>query len=145
MTDTQELKPCPFCGSDDISLYEVPRRKNCCTIRCEDCVAEPRVFDAADTYAENRREAIKCWNTRAAPPEVCEKQNANGLPQSSLSEAGFTQEQVQKLVKLLEEILVSHHINYVPKTNDDWNYKQDLIERCKNFLTAVEKGKSDES
>ncbi len=46
-----ELKPCPFCGSDDVELH------GDAWVTCEDCGAET-------IYCETPEEAIGHWNKR---------------------------------------------------------------------------------
>jgi Lar family restriction alleviation protein len=68
----EELKPCPFCGSNAISLFNpncTPESKYCPTdhayplVRCQGCFTEVPGKDwdySGDT-------AIKAWNTRTQP------------------------------------------------------------------------------
>lgn len=49
-----ELKPCPFCGSDDLQNNGLE-----CRIRCVSCQAEIALWDGDD--------AIAAWNRRATP------------------------------------------------------------------------------
>ena len=51
-----ELKPCPFCGSEDTSI-EVVRPANKTTVRCENCLAVVSFYDTIE-------EAIAAWNRR---------------------------------------------------------------------------------
>lgn len=64
---SEELKPCPFCGSRRISLdwdlYDTDEgRRHRSRIRCLDCRLEPKIFK---THAEAR----SYWNARAQPAE----------------------------------------------------------------------------
>ena len=53
MTD-DEIKPCPFCGSNNIKIHV---GYNHSYIRCEDCIVSTRRF-------KNIPDAIDCWNRR---------------------------------------------------------------------------------
>lgn len=54
-----ELKPCPFCGSKDIGVYEI-RSENCSVfhyVLCRTCWAK--------SIADFKQEiAVKAWNRR---------------------------------------------------------------------------------
>lgn len=55
-----ELKPCPFCGGEDLDVHvgvSVGRRHECVTITCNDCVGS--------IYGGTEERAIEAWNTRA--------------------------------------------------------------------------------
>jgi len=54
MTDTPELKPCPFCGSTDVELF-VPQY----CVTCNGCGVHTSV-------CETRGDAISEWNRRAS-------------------------------------------------------------------------------
>jgi Lar family restriction alleviation protein len=56
-----KLKPCPFCGSEDIKCKDFSRTYDIWFIQCQDCGA---TFPHFDTEAE----AIEAWNTRHEPP-----------------------------------------------------------------------------
>ena len=58
---SEEIKPCPFCGSDNIKACEQPQ--DCgWFIRCENCFTEgPSPKDA--TYWDEQK-AIEIWNDR---------------------------------------------------------------------------------
>ena len=49
-----ELKPCPFCGGEDILFHEANRTYQA---DCRDC-------EASAQYAYSRKEAIANWNRR---------------------------------------------------------------------------------
>ena len=55
-----ELKPCPFCGSNNLSIESI-FMTNCpdrfCWIRCNNCTAEIK-------EPKLRDEAIEAWNRR---------------------------------------------------------------------------------
>jgi len=54
MTDTPELKPCPFCGSEaSASFFDVGRQNTCCSNESCDASGVPFSIDA--------------WNTRPIP------------------------------------------------------------------------------
>lgn len=50
----EELKPCPFCGSNDVTMYEVYPSSYA---RCRVCGAEGGLRDSHD-------EAAAAWNSR---------------------------------------------------------------------------------
>lgn len=52
----RELKPCPFCGSDDIALYGSVAK----FVMCKNCEAAVGVCEA-----ESADETIQRWNRRA--------------------------------------------------------------------------------
>lgn len=74
-----ELKPCPFCGGDDMAVsvdggvspgyVDVCQKYVCtCTISCERCHAEIHGYAASnitcDLYDRSVNEAAAAWNTR---------------------------------------------------------------------------------
>ena len=59
---SEELKPCPFCGSYNVRVCTIPsgykRNPRVWYVKCDDCESRgTRVFD--------KSEAIAAWNTRA--------------------------------------------------------------------------------
>jgi Lar family restriction alleviation protein len=59
---SEELKPCPFCGSTDEEVWQVDEY-----VKCNDCEAEgPWSFEQGET------EAVELWNRRADPLERLE-------------------------------------------------------------------------
>ena len=62
-----ELKPCPFCGGDDIKLYNSPvytgLDRDAWSVRCRDCDSRISVYDT-------KAEAIEKWNTRPEQPTL---------------------------------------------------------------------------
>ena len=74
MTDTPELKPCPFCGGPvSVGWFAIT-----CNINCDSCqysidteapeaVRESGADFTDALQAETKRAAITAWNTRAAP------------------------------------------------------------------------------
>ena len=50
----EKLKPCPFCGSDDVAMYELYPSSY---VRCRACGAEGSLCDSHD-------EAAAAWNSR---------------------------------------------------------------------------------
>ena len=55
---TEKLKPCPFCGCDDIGIWENDEGYIGYQVYCESCGS------MADSY-DTPKEAIKAWNRRA--------------------------------------------------------------------------------
>ena len=57
-----ELKPCPFCGSDEVGCWmssrQFPNGKNPHHVQCDNC------FASSDYYC-TMEEAIEAWNRRA--------------------------------------------------------------------------------
>jgi Lar family restriction alleviation protein len=51
----QTLKPCPFCGSDDVIFEGIP---GCVSVVCEICECVKVGYD-------NHEQAIQAWNQRA--------------------------------------------------------------------------------
>ena len=51
------LKPCPFCGSTNISVVEAGIRTDIWFVQCEDCTATFPHFDS-------KAEAVMAWNRR---------------------------------------------------------------------------------
>lgn len=63
---SEGLKPCPFCGSQDVRyVCETDERKNdvCHVIRCDDCYARSGQFD----YYGPADAAYEAWNLREWP------------------------------------------------------------------------------
>ena len=65
-----KLKPCPFCGSNDIELQSdfdktKDPRKNCMTarVKCCNCFATSDTKDSCG--GETEQDAIDAWNKRA--------------------------------------------------------------------------------
>lgn len=63
LTETQELKSCPFCGSDvvEINRYDGGWGVNCLTECCMGNVAPD------EQRWDERGSAIRSWNTRPSP------------------------------------------------------------------------------
>lgn len=56
----KKLKPCPFCGSNKVRLFQ----KEYCVVYCDFC--EARGASKFSEYLEPMRtQAIEAWNTRA--------------------------------------------------------------------------------
>jgi len=64
------LKPCPFCGSDQVELEETDCCGNCVNIGCfnPECKVNPytdcRQWDNDNEYHKAVEEVEKIWNTR---------------------------------------------------------------------------------
>ena len=59
-----ELKPCPFCGSNNIVIYDKSFNSGpYYDIFCRDCQASVRFADESET----EEGAVNMWNTRIAP------------------------------------------------------------------------------
>ena len=63
-----DLKPCPFCGSDPMPEFYSSEGGTGYAIHCqaEACPAWP------SAHGENEEEAIAAWNTRAPDPRLAE-------------------------------------------------------------------------
>ncbi len=59
-----ELKPCPFCGSENVKLFSLD--DDCEVVSCDDCNGQGGYFAAPDSTGPD--EAIAAWNRRA--PEI---------------------------------------------------------------------------
>lgn len=62
-----ELKPCPFCGSDDVGCWTtsaiLPNGKHPHFVRCDNCWATSNSCCSTE-------EAIEAWNRRAESEEL---------------------------------------------------------------------------
>ncbi|MBD2815944.1 Lar family restriction alleviation protein, partial [Xenorhabdus sp. Flor] len=64
---TDKLKPCPFCGGDNLSFkydFVLPDEEYDAWITCYDCNASGSTSEGSDTVEEAETEAIKLWNQR---------------------------------------------------------------------------------
>ena len=52
-----ELKPCPFCGSEKINIWNCNDKSDSAWCQCESCLASTSV-------EETEEEAIEAWNRR---------------------------------------------------------------------------------
>ena len=60
---SEELKPCPFCGSNDVEMVVLDvvwHFVGCKNLKC--CTDGPKVV-------ADKTEAIRLWNTRAEPAD----------------------------------------------------------------------------
>lgn len=75
-----ELKPCPFCGSDEVFIHWQGARygRAIYFVKCEKCGAETRAFSLRADTSELKGSpkewdnsaafnALESWNRRAAP------------------------------------------------------------------------------
>lgn len=63
MTHSETLKPCPFCGSDNIKL--TPSLMATDNVECRKCWAQgPIVHSDINNKDINQKKAINAWNTR---------------------------------------------------------------------------------
>ena len=65
---TNELKPCPFCGDEDVNMYHLRENHKALLIVCETCniafyVVKDRDEDLPNYTSE--LELIDAWNRRA--------------------------------------------------------------------------------
>jgi len=62
-----KLKPCPFCGSNDVFIIELPYVDgNTHIVKCANCETYGPRWNSSD------EEGIKAWNKRAVGPECLE-------------------------------------------------------------------------
>ncbi len=57
----ETLKPCPFCGSEKLTVSDYGEEVSCVT--CKDCLAEGGHWGDSDSTSPD--EAIALWNKRA--------------------------------------------------------------------------------
>ena len=59
---TDKLKPCPFCGGEDVDLLENIEIQGVkvCFVNCKSCQANGTMY-----LTSKKREAIAAWNRRA--------------------------------------------------------------------------------
>ncbi len=63
MTDPAELKPCPFCGSDRITVMNIRDGQQAV---CKDCHSSGQpTFHGPDGFNATRGHAVAAWNRRA--------------------------------------------------------------------------------
>ena len=65
----EKLKPCPFCGSEDIIIARGPVCGFCAT--CKSCIARSAYFDCEG-------QAIKAWNDRTEKSKRYDKGYLDG-------------------------------------------------------------------
>lgn len=70
-----ELKPCPFCGSEKVKVYDHFWKYS---VNCLDCGASTGISDG-------KKEAIEKWNRRPGP----EKPKVKTVPLSSLKDSDY--------------------------------------------------------
>ncbi len=67
--ESEELKPCPFCGDSDVEVYG----KSGAFVGCNNCGAHGQSCDATHdlpTKIWGPKQAIAAWNTRASEARV---------------------------------------------------------------------------
>ena len=73
MSNTVELKPCPFCGGEPIWDYPIVNvhrnSKVCVKIKCVTCKSSSNLFPCEDNYGNDimvcaEMQAAKSWNRR---------------------------------------------------------------------------------
>lgn len=97
----EEIKPCPFCGSDAESEYAMQDR-NTHGVYCIGCEASMDGFDFQE-------QAIKAWNTRHQPlvESACREIAAQSEDIRELeSKLSACQQQLEKAQEALKEIYV---------------------------------------
>lgn len=69
---SEELKPCPFCGSPDLEILPEwsddinPMRVIAYFVHCKDCLAQGRMTYPIG-WCESELAAIQAWNDRVDP------------------------------------------------------------------------------
>jgi Lar family restriction alleviation protein len=91
VTMTDELKPCPFCGSGDVEVCVGHHANTDAKVLCKTCEAESSLFGADDwTGKDYRPEAIAAWNRRSAPEVTDDTQLMDFLANPAQSVANVT-------------------------------------------------------
>ena len=62
MTKTTEMRPCPFCGSDEVDVGEHMFNRRVKSVGCGECGAE-------GPCSTKKEEAIRMWNQRTGPED----------------------------------------------------------------------------
>ena len=78
----EDLKPCPFCGSDNIVLIHTGNdhtRSRSVTVKCKKCICKRTTGAIANTLDWCEAEAISAWNTRADTELVTALEKAYGM------------------------------------------------------------------
>lgn len=61
-----ELMPCPFCGSDRITVWTIRDGQQAV---CKDCKSTGApTYHGPAGFEQTRNQAAEAWNRRAAPP-----------------------------------------------------------------------------
>ena len=58
-----ELKPCPFCGSNNVKIHIPYFAADCYMVQCYDCNCNTAVYESAENAAE-------AWNRRAKNEQI---------------------------------------------------------------------------
>lgn len=68
MSELPEIKPCPFCGSEDLNISASRESQwDDYSVYCESCFAAgPILGPACGSHKERASEAIKQWNAAHA-------------------------------------------------------------------------------
>jgi len=67
---TEKLKPCPFCGSEDVELVSFGAKTVSYQVKCNTCEAYGPLFYNGNEAASR---AALFWNTRPSPKSESEK------------------------------------------------------------------------
>jgi Lar family restriction alleviation protein len=67
---SEELKPCPFCGSEKITMIHkgnAHTRSRSVTIKCKKCLCKREIGAIRHTMEWCEEQSIATWNTRTQP------------------------------------------------------------------------------
>ncbi len=91
-----KLKPCPFCGGDNLFLHSCEYRKTLWTLTCTKCKIELTVPVLRDFWGNsgvrtgeersNRNRLIEAWNTRYTEKPSRISENAPNSGENNLGE-----------------------------------------------------------
>jgi len=113
---SEELKPCPFCGSKDIVVRRVGTARVSCIVGCEDCACELESSERGSGYDWNNRVSAKGARMK------CIKCSGETITTKYHKKGGGTESRTR-------EIVCSHfdnntdkkeHLHYYCVCNYDW-------------------------